>query len=56
MRIQIDLPNEILEKLQKLSDSANRSRKNYIETIIIEHTNGTRKHLRKVQKDKTVNG
>jgi predicted DNA-binding protein len=33
----IDLPYEAIEKLQALADKQNRSLKNYIETVLIEH-------------------
>lgn len=39
MRVEINLPNdeEFIKKLQALADNENRSRKNYLETIIINH-------------------
>jgi hypothetical protein len=36
-RIEAHLLPEIVEQLQKLAKSANRSLKNYIETLLIEH-------------------
>jgi len=37
MRIEINLPNDkkFLKKLQDLADAENRSRKNWLETLII---------------------
>jgi predicted transcriptional regulator len=41
MRVEINLPDdsEFIKKLQALADAENRSRKNYMETIIINHVN-----------------
>jgi hypothetical protein len=43
MRVEISLPDdsEFIKKLQDLADGENRSRKNYLETIIINHVNST---------------
>lgn len=43
MRVEINLPEETLEQLQKLADAENRSRKNYIETVLIEIANNSEK-------------
>lgn len=43
MRVEINFPEETLEQLQKLADSENRSRKNYIETVLIEIANNSEK-------------
>lgn len=39
MRIEINLPDDkkFLAKLQTIANNENRSRKNYLETIIINH-------------------
>lgn len=41
MRIEINLPNDkkFLERLQALADAENRSRKNWLETVIITAVN-----------------
>lgn len=41
MRVEIKLPDDkkFLEKLQALADAENRSRKNWIETVIIATVN-----------------
>lgn len=41
MRIEIHLPDDknFLDKLQDLADKDNRSRKNYLETVVINHVN-----------------
>lgn len=45
MRIEIHLPDDpkFLAKLQALAEKENRSRKNYLETIIIKHVNEAEK-------------
>lgn len=42
-RIEIAMPSEILIELACLSDKENRSLKNYIETILIEHVKEQKK-------------
>ena len=37
MRIEINLDEDILKKLQDLADKDDRSRKNYIERIVVAH-------------------
>lgn len=41
MRVEINLPDDkkFLAKLQKLADAENRSRKNWLETVIIAAVN-----------------
>ncbi len=39
MRIQIDLPQDVLDKLEKLAKKDGRKRKNLIEKIIIDYIN-----------------
>lgn len=41
MRVEINLPDDkkFLDKLQKLADAENRSRKNWLETVIITAVN-----------------
>jgi|GEM_PF-5254449 hypothetical protein len=36
-RVNIDLPLFVISELQNLADLENRDRKNYIETILINH-------------------
>lgn len=38
-RIEVHLLPEIVEKLKALADKENRSLKNYMETVLIEHVN-----------------
>ena len=42
-RVEIHLLPEIIEDLKKLSVAANRSLKNYIETILIDQVNNSKK-------------
>lgn len=37
MNIILNLPEEILAQFQTLADKENRSRKNYMETVLINH-------------------
>ena len=41
MRVEINIPDDkkFLDKLQKLADAENRSRKNWLETVIIAAVN-----------------
>ena len=41
MRVEINIPDDkkFLEKLQKLADAENRSRKNWLETVIVNTVN-----------------
>lgn len=41
MRVEINLPDDkkFLEKLQKLADAENRSRKNWLETLVVNTVN-----------------
>ena len=41
MRVEINLPDDkkFLDKLQKLADAENRSRKNWLETLVINTVN-----------------
>lgn len=41
MRVEINIPDDkrFLDKLQKLADAENRSRKNWLETIIVAAVN-----------------
>jgi metal-responsive CopG/Arc/MetJ family transcriptional regulator len=39
MRILIDLPQDVLEKLEKLAQKDGRKRKNLIEKIILDYIN-----------------
>ena len=44
MRIEIHLPNDkkFLDKLQALADAENRSRKNWLETLVVTTVNGNK--------------
>lgn len=41
MRVEINIPDDkkFLDKLQKLADAENRSRKNWLETVIVNTVN-----------------
>jgi hypothetical protein len=41
MRVEINIPDDkkFLDKLQKLADAENRSRKNWLETVIVSTVN-----------------
>ncbi len=41
MRVEINIPDDkkFLDKLQKLADAENRSRKNWLETVIVTTVN-----------------
>lgn len=43
MRVEINLPDDkkFLDKLQKLANAENRSRKNWLETVIITTVNNS---------------
>lgn len=43
MRVEINLPDDkkFLDKLQKLADAENRSRKNWLENLVITAVNNT---------------
>lgn len=43
MRVEINIPDDkrFLDKLQKLADAENRSRKNWLETLIVKAVNTT---------------
>jgi metal-responsive CopG/Arc/MetJ family transcriptional regulator len=43
MRIQIDLPQDVLDKLEKLAKKDGRKRKNLIEKIIMDYINNLKK-------------
>ena len=55
MRVEINIPDDkkFLDKLQKLADAENRSRKNWLETIIVSKVNNT---IIKSMKDEKQNG
>ena len=43
MRKNIDIPNEIAEKLEKKASNENRNLKNYIENLLINDAKNTNK-------------
>lgn len=52
MRIEIKLPDDkkFLDKLQALADAENRSRKNWLETLVVNAVNNTPENVVKKSK------